>query len=70
LDKNKSAVIVEFKHVREEDADLLAEAERGLAQIEQQAYTHELRNEGYAKILLYGIAFRKKRCEVAFGIIN
>ena len=64
-DKGRSAVIVEFKHLKEDPADLKAEAENGLRQIEEKAYIHSLREEGYGNILLYGIAFHKKSCEVA-----
>ena len=66
-DKNSSAVIVEFKHVREESRDLKKEAQKGLSQIEEKAYIHNLKMEGYEKIITYSIAFHKKSCEVAMG---
>ena len=65
VDKSKSAVIVEFKHVRKPNADLKQEALQGLKQIEEKAYFHTLKQEGYARIIAYGIAFHKKTCEVA-----
>ena len=64
-DKSKNAVIVEFKHIKEEPASLKDEAAKGLKQIEEKAYTHNLKEEGYTNILAYGIAFHKKACEVA-----
>ncbi|MCL2813502.1 MAG: ATP-binding protein [Oscillospiraceae bacterium] len=69
-DKSQGAVVVEFKHVRDEPAELRAEAQRGLEQIEERVYVHELKQEGYKKVLLYGIAFHKKYCEIAFGKTN
>ena len=87
VDKSKSAVIVEFKHVRKMPPDLKQEARRGegakgrmqegveaylkqealqgLQQIEEKAYAHTLKCEGYKQIFAYGIAFHKKTCEVA-----
>ena len=71
-DKGKSAVVVEFKHLKELPADsaseqrgLEEEAQKGLEQIMEKAYIHNLKKEGYTNILSYGIAFRKKSCEVA-----
>ena len=64
-DKSKNAVIVEFKHLRQEPDDLMADAAKGLMQIEEKAYIHNLKKEGYRSILAYGIAFHKKSCEVA-----
>ena len=70
LDKSKSAVIVEFKHVRKPPADLKKEALQGLKQIEEKAYFHSLQQEGYTRIFAYGIAFHKKTCEVAMESIT
>ena len=73
-DKKKSAVVVEFKHMREAadltdlNANLKEEAKLGLRQIKEKAYIHELKSEGYEKIFLYGIAFHKKTCEVVLEI--
>ena len=70
-DKSRNAVVVEFKHVKAPEGDgamdagsLIAQAQRGLEQIGEKAYTHNLWQEGYRNILLYGIAFHKKSCEV------
>jgi len=66
IDKNNNAVIVEFKHVKKiPPGDLKEEAQKGLKQIEEKAYFHNLKKEGYWQILKYGIAFHKKSCEVA-----
>jgi len=79
-DKEKYAVVIEFKHLRGEPAcssldpassspvsidTLKAEAQKALKQIEDKAYIHNLKREGYAHIYKYGIAFHKKNCEVA-----
>ena len=72
-DKRKSAVVVEFKHIKElppgnssgKSAELKGEAQKGLGQIDEKAYVHNLKKEGYGKILAYSIAFHKKSCEVA-----
>ena len=43
---------------------------QGLDQINEKAYIHNLKKEGYEKIMKYSIAFYKKTCEVAFLIQN
>jgi len=68
VDKEKYAVVVEFKHERDEYCDLKELAQEGLKQIEEKAYIHNLKREGYARMFKYGIAFHKKRCEVAMEI--
>jgi hypothetical protein len=69
IDKTGSAVIVEFKHVRKiPPGNLKEEARNGLKQIEEKAYTHQLKQEGYERIFKYGIAFHKKMCEVAMNV--
>jgi len=70
MDKGQYAVVIEFKHEREEDRDLKQEAQKGLKQIEEKAYIHNLKKEGYERIFKYGIAFHKKNCEVAMGIVG
>jgi hypothetical protein len=67
VDKDKYAVVIEFKHRSEEGADLREEAQKGLKQIDEKAYIHQLKNEGYERIYKYGIAFHKKNCEVAIS---
>ena len=59
--------MIEFKHEKEENRDLKKEARKGLEQIEEKAYVHNLKKEGYGRIYKYGIAFHKKTCEVAMG---
>jgi hypothetical protein len=69
FDKEKYAVVIEFKHVRNIDdpavENLKEEAQKGLKQIEEKAYIHNLKKEGYERIFKYGIAFHKKNCGVA-----
>ena len=62
MDKDQPAIIVEFKHARE-FSNLAQEAETALEQIDDKAYIHTLKKEGF-KILKYGIALHKKTCEV------
>ena len=68
FDKEKYAIVIEFKHQREDDKDLTADAQIGLAQIEEKAYIHNLKREGYERIYKYAIAFHKKNCAVAMAI--
>ena len=73
INKNNSAVVVEFKHVKKVSAGnlkevLTEEAQMGISQIEEKAYIHNLKREGYNRIYKYGIAFHKKNCEVAIEI--
>ena len=73
VDKDNYAVVIEFKHCKGEPAcssgdcndPLKEEAKKGLKQIEEKSYIHQLKNEGYMRIYKYGIAFHKKNCEVA-----
>ena len=68
IDKEKYAVVIEFKHCRDEPAcssTLKEEAHKGLKKIEEKSYFHNLKKEGYERIFKYGIAFHKKNCEVA-----
>ena len=67
FDKNKFAVIIEFKHLKKEGFDLKEEALKGLAQIEEKSYIHTLKEEGYDHVYKYSIAFYKKNCYVANG---
>ena len=69
-DKGKHAVVIEFKHDGEKADGLKAEAEKGLMQIEEKAYVHDLKREGYGRIYKYGIAFHKKGCEVAIAAVD
>jgi len=64
-DKGQYAVVIEFKHQSADSKDLTVDAKKGLIQINEKAYIHNLRKEGYDKIYKYGIAFHKKNCAVA-----
>ena len=64
VDKNTAAVVIEFKHLKSEPENLKEEAQKALGQIEEKAYIHNLKVEGYGQIYKYGIAFHKKTCEV------
>jgi hypothetical protein len=71
VDKDNYAVVIEFKHVREEPCHLKEEAQKGLKQINEKAYIHNLHKEGYERIYKYGIAFHKKNCEVVMeGVLT
>ena len=63
--KERYAVVIEFKHRGEDGKDLKQEAQKGLEQIEEKDYIHNLTREVYGRIYKYGIAFHKKNCEVA-----
>ena len=67
MDKNAAAAVVEFKHMKDEPRNLKEEAQKGLEQIDAMTYIHNLRDEGYSRILKYGIAFHKKTCEVVIA---
>ena len=67
-DKEKNAVVIEFKHQSEDSKDLTKDAQKGLKQIEEKSYIYNLKKEGYKRIYKYGIAFHKKNCEVAMEI--
>jgi len=69
-DKEKYAVIIEFKHQSEDSKDLTKYAQKGLNQIEEKSYIYNLMKEGYQRIYKYGIAFHKKNCEVAMEIVT
>jgi len=69
VDKSAAAVIVEFKHLRSEPENLIEEARKGLEQIREKVYIHDLSKEGYSRILKYGIAFHKKTCDVAMETV-
>ncbi|MCL2045340.1 MAG: ATP-binding protein [Oscillospiraceae bacterium] len=67
INKNAAAIVVEYKHLRNESDNLKEEADKALEQIEEKAYIHNLKTEGYSRVHKYGIAFHKKTCEVAVG---
>ena len=57
------AVIIEIK-VSKTYQGLADKCNEALAQIEEQKYEEALRQEGYQKILKYGVAFYRKECMV------
>ena len=60
------AVVIEIKTVgKGETLDQICDA--ALQQIEDRQYESGLLNEGYGKIIKYGIAFEGKRCKVKKG---
>lgn len=61
--RRELAVVIEVKDTRN-FTDLEKLCDEGLAQIEKLNYESELKNEGYKKILKYGIAFCQKSCMV------
>ena len=56
---------MELKYARSL-SDLDNACERALEQIRNRRYDTELREDGRNDILVYGIAFCKKRCKVVF----
>ena len=62
------AVIFEIKPAKAYD-DLEKKCDEALRQIEENKYDQELKQEGYSRILKYGVAFYRKDCMVR-GVIN
>ncbi|MCL2063848.1 MAG: ATP-binding protein [Candidatus Cloacimonetes bacterium] len=73
--KDQYAVVIEFKHCKSRPTlqdgikggfiDILQEeAQKGLDQIDEKAYIHNLKKEGFNKIYKYSIAFYQKNCLV------
>ena len=60
------AVIIEIKVARTYQG-LEEKCDEALRQIEEQKYEAALRQEGYQKILKYGVAFYRKECMVKTG---
>ena len=58
-----NGIIFEFKHSKEVSG-LDKTCERALKQIRDRRYSEYLKNDGRHNIMLYGIAFYKKRCKV------
>lgn len=61
--RRELAIIIEVKDTRN-FKDLEKLCDEGLAQIERLNYESELKNDGYKKVLKYGIAFCQKSCMV------
>ncbi len=62
-DENEPVVIIEIKRTTKFNL-METECESALAQIEEKNYTAEPLEEGYTRILKYGICFCKKSCKV------
>lgn len=67
LTKGMPRFIFEFKHTKDEHADLSALADSALQQIEAKKYDTELRDNGVNSIISIGIAFRGKSAVVRRG---
>lgn len=67
LTKGMPGFIFEFKHTKDEHADLSALADNALQQIEAKKYDTELRDNGVNSIISIGIAFRGKSAVVRRG---
>ena len=61
----KVAVIFELKASKERTLDAMVN--EALQQIEDRHYDSELIQEGYQKIIKYGVAFREKTCLIKLG---
>lgn len=62
-DEKKSAVILELKYA-EKFTQMEEKCKEALNQIDEKGYADGLTNEGYEKILKYGICFCQKSCRV------
>ena len=58
-----TAIIIELK-VADKLKDLDSKCKEALKQIDNKNYDTELIEEGYEKIIKYGICFFKKKCRV------
>lgn len=62
-DEQKPAVVIEIKHVKQ-----FPQMENGcreaLRQIEERRYADGLMEEGYAKVVKYGVCFCRKSCKI------
>lgn len=59
--KNEVGIVIELKYSKNEKS-LDKDCQDALQQIEDRNYGQELCNQGYQKILKYGIAFYHKKC--------
>ena len=62
----KLAFVLEFK-ISEKAKDLRKDAQKAAEQIDEMRYSADLLDEGYEKVMAYGISFYEKRCRVAKG---
>ena len=60
------AVVIEIKSAKD-DEKLESLCDEALGQLDEKKYISDLVNEGYKKIIKYGIAFKGKYCEVKTG---
>lgn len=63
-DDPDAGIVVELKYVKD-FKDMEPACQKALAQIRERRYQEYLLNDGRGDILLYGIAFCKKRCRAA-----
>ena len=61
--RRKLAIVIEIK-VASKFSDMANKCDEALKQIEDKNYEAELKNEGYQKVMKYGIAFYDKSCKV------
>lgn len=62
IEEEEIGIIIEIKYAH--SANLNAECQKALLQIEQEGYTNQLLDDGMHTILKYGIACYKKQCRV------
>lgn len=62
-DDDAFGIVMELKW-SDDEKSLDQNCRDALEQIDTRQYTQELRNDGYQKILKYGIAFYRKKCRV------
>ena len=67
LERNgRRAIILELK-IAKKGRTLDSMADEAVKQIEEMQYEKELLQDGYQKIIKYGIAFQKKKCLIKLG---
>lgn len=64
--RRKRAYVLELK-VSDKMEHLEKDAEKALKQVVEKDYAAELRDTGFSDIVVYGIAFYRKNCEVRHG---
>ena len=62
----KKAFVLEFK-VSKTGREMMEEAKKAAAQIDEKGYFANLQAEGYETIMTYGFAFHGKRCRIVQG---
>jgi len=61
--RRKLAIVIEIK-VASKFNDMSTKCDEALKQIEDKNYEAELKNDGYQKVMKYGVAFYDKSCKV------